>query len=310
MDALRQTATPSSSDSVAAYLKEISRVPLLTAAEEVELARRIEVGLLAAEALSNGADPGDQDDLRTLVAIGEEARQWMIQANLRLVVASAKRYAGHGLSLLDLVQEGNLGLMRAVTKFDYQRGFRFSTYAIWWIKQALSRAIADQSRTIRIPVHVSDDIQKAVRRQHELFQVLGRPATLDELADDLDMEPEQVGNLLRWAADTRSLHATTGEQGETEILDLVTDEGAHAELDHVYVGLLRDDLANALASLDPREREILTLHFGLHDGDVHTLEELSAILGISRERVRQIEIRAMAKLRRTKHAEGLVSYLR
>jgi RNA polymerase primary sigma factor len=309
MDALRRTSAPSS-DSIAAYLREISRIPLLSAEEEVELAKRIEVGLLAEEALSTGADPRDEEDLRTLAALGQGARQRMIQSNLRLVVATAKRYAGHGLSLLDLVQEGNLGLMRAVTKFDHQRGFRFSTYAIWWIKQALSRAIADQGRTIRIPAHVSDDIQKVLRRQHEMFQALGRPATFDELAGELDMKTEQVVHLLRWAAHTRSLHATTGEDDNTELADLVADEAAHAALDAVHEGLLRDDLATALAGLDERERDILTMHFGLYDGQPRSLEELSASLGISRERVRQIEIRALAKLRRTRHAEALVSYLR
>jgi RNA polymerase primary sigma factor len=309
MEALRRTSA-SSSDSIAAYLREISRVPLLSPEDEVELAKRIEAGLLAEEALGNGADPGDEDDLRTLVALGEEARQRMIQANLRLVVAAAKRYAGHALSLLDLVQEGNLGLMHAVTKFDHALGFRFSTYALWWIKQSLSRAVSDQGRTIRIPTHVSDNIQKVLRRQHEMFQSLGRPATLEELACELDMETEQVCNLLRWAVDTRSLHATTGEEGSTELADLVADEAAHAALDQVHESLLRDDLATALAGLDERERDILTLHFGLHDGRPRSLDELATVLGISRERVRQIEIRALAKLRRTRHAEALVSYLR
>jgi RNA polymerase primary sigma factor len=305
----RSSAAPSA-DLTGVYLREIGRVALLRAEEETELARRIEAGLLAAEALAAGPAAEDADDLRLLVALGEEARHRLISANLRLVVAMAKRYAGHGLALLDLVQEGNLGLMRAVEKFDYQRGFKFSTYATWWIRQAVARAIADQGRNIRIPVHVSEKVQHAVRLQRQLAQDLGRPPTMPELAADLDTTVDRTRQLLGWATDTVSLQTPVGEAGDEGLSDLLPDEAAHGAFGEVVDALRAEDVATALATLKPRERDILTMRFGIHDGHAHTLEELAVCFGISRERVRQIETKALARLRRTSHAEALLSYLR
>jgi RNA polymerase primary sigma factor len=299
-----------SHDLMRVYLHEIGRIPLLTAAQEVEIARGIEAGLLADEALMNGAAADDEDDLRLLVALGEDARQTLIQSNLRLVVAMAKRYTGHGLSMLDLVQEGNLGLMRAVEKFDYQRGFKFSTYATWWIRQSISRAIADQGRTIRIPVHVVEAVQRAVRQQRRMFQDLGRLPTLDELADELDVTVERARDLLLWAADPVSLDSAVGDGADGVLADLVSDDEAASVLESVSDEFIRGDVATALACLGERERSIIALRFGLHDGQPRTLEELGALFGVTRERVRQIEVKALEKLRRDPRAEMLVEYLR
>jgi RNA polymerase primary sigma factor len=305
-------------DETRLYLREIGRVRLLSAEEVTELARSIEAGVLAAEALTTGTHAVDElDDLRQLAVLGEVARQRLVEANLRLVVATAKRYLGHGLSLLDLVQEGNLGLMHAVQKFDYQRGFKFSTYATWWIRQSTWRAIAEQSRTIRIPAHVSEDVQRAGRRRQQLSQELGRPPTTAELAADLDLTVDRVRDLLDWAADTVSLHAPVagrnignGDTGGEVLADLLPDNSAHADLDPVFAGLLRVDVASALSHLPTRQRDLLTLRFGLRDGQAHTLEELAAIFGVSRERARQIETNALARLRRSGQGAALISYLR
>jgi RNA polymerase primary sigma factor len=302
-------AAPVSADPTQSYLHEIGRIALLTPQEEIELARAIEAGVLAAEALRVGADPADEADLRTLVALGEAARQRLIQANLRLVVANAKRYIGVGMALLDLVQEGNLGLMRAVDGFDYQRGFRFSTYATWWIRQAIISALADQGRTIRVPVQVASEVQRAVRTQREMFHESGRMPTTAELAEALDTTVERVRDLLSWANTPVSLHMPTGE-GDDVLADLLPDDGAQRALGGVFTGLMRKDVIAALASLDEREREILTLRFGLHDGQQRTLGDLASHLRISRERVRQIEARALARLRRADSGGALISYLR
>jgi RNA polymerase primary sigma factor len=299
-----------SNDLMRVYLHEIGRIPLLTAEQEVSISRRIEAGLLADEALKNGVAAEDEDDLRTLVAIGEQARQTLIQSNLRLVVAMAKRYTGHGLSMLDLVQEGNLGLMRAVEKFDYKRGFKFSTYATWWIRQSISRAIADQGRTIRIPVHVVEAVQRAVRQQRRMFQDLGRLPTLEELAEELDVTVNRARDLLLWAADPVSLDSAVGDGADGVLADLVSDDDATSVLESVSDEFIRDDVSTALACLGERERSILSLRFGLYDGQPRTLEELGALFGVTRERVRQIEVKALEKLRRDARAEMLVEYLR
>ena len=298
-----------SADPTQSYLREIGRIALLSPQEETELARAIEAGLLAGDALKDGADPADEEDLRTLVALGERARQRLIQSNLRLVVATAKRYVGTGMALLDLVQEGNLGLMRAVEGFDYQRGFRFSTYATWWIRQAITHALSEQGRTIRVPVQVASEVQRAVRRQREIFHESGRMPTMVELADALDVTVERVRDLLSWANAPVSLHTPTGD-GDNVLADLLPDHGAQQELGGVLDGLMRKDVTSALASLSERERELLTLRFGLADGQARTLEELAAQLGVSRERVRQIETRALARLRRADSRGALISYLR
>jgi RNA polymerase primary sigma factor len=298
-----------SADPTQSYLREIGRIALLTPQEEIDLARAIEAGVLAGEALHNGADAADRDDLVTLAALGEAARQRMIQANLRLVVATAKKYISTGMPLLDLVQEGNLGLMRAIEGFDHQRGFRFSTYATWWIRQAITHALSEQGRTIRVPVQVASEVQRAVRRQREIFHESGRMPTMVELAEVLDVPVERVRDLLSWANAPVSLHTPTGD-GDSVLADHLPDHGAQQALGGVFDGLLRNDVTAALASLDPREREILTLRFGLADGQARTLEELAAQLGISRERVRQIESRALARLRRADSNGALISYLR
>jgi RNA polymerase primary sigma factor len=305
------TETGISSDLMRVYLHEIGRIPLLTAAQEVDIARKIEAGLLAGEVLvEGGAAAEDEDDLRLLVALGEEARQTLIQSNLRLVVAMAKRYTGHGLSMLDLVQEGNLGLMRAVEKFDYKRGFKFSTYATWWIRQSISRAIADQGRTIRIPVHVVEAVQRAVRQQRRMFQDLGRLPTMEELAEELDVTVERARDLLLWAADPVSLDSAVGDGADGVLADLVSDDDAVRVLESVSDDFIRGDVATALACLGERERAILGLRFGLTDGQPRTLEELGTLFGVTRERVRQIEVKALEKLRRDPRAEMLVEYLR
>ncbi|MDP9445006.1 MAG: sigma-70 family RNA polymerase sigma factor [Actinomycetota bacterium] len=299
-----------STDLMRAYLQQIGQIPLLTAHQEVEVARAIEVGVLAAAELAAGAAPDDAEDLRILVRLGDRARQTLIQANLRLVVAMAKRYAGHGLSLLDLVQEGNLGLMRAVDKFDYQRGFKFSTYATWWIRQAMSRAVADQGRTIRIPVHVIDAVQRAVRLQRSMFQRLGRTPEVAELASALGVSQERTVELLRWSVQPVSLDVKVGESADAALADVVFDDGAISVLDAVSGALVRDDVEQLLGCLTERERAVIRLRFGLDDGRPHTLEELGAVFGVTRERVRQIEVRAMAKLRNHSRAATLVDYLR
>jgi len=299
-----------SADLMRVYLREIGRIPLLTAQEEVEVARAIEVGVLAAEALKQGTRPADVDDLALLVVLGEEAHQRLIRSNLRLVVSMAKRYSGHGLSLLDLVQEGNIGLMRAVEKFDYARGFKFSTYATWWIRQSISRAIADQGRTIRIPVHVVEEVQRAVRLERSLFQQLGRPPAVVEIAEALHSSVARTRELLSWSVDPVSLDSAVGDSADAVLSDVVSDDDAMSVLDHVSTQMVRGDVEAALSCLTERERAVISLRFGLVDGRTRTLEELGEVFGVTRERVRQIEVKALDKLRRDPRNSNLVEYLR
>jgi RNA polymerase primary sigma factor len=304
-----QTGLPSA-DLMRVYLREIGRIPLLTAQEEVEVARAIEVGVLAEEALRRGARSDDAEDLTLLVLLGREAHQRLIRSNLRLVVSMAKRYSGHGLSLLDLVQEGNIGLMRAVEKFDYARGFKFSTYATWWIRQSISRALADQGRTIRIPVHVVEEVQRAVRVERSLFQSIGRPPTVEEIAEAMQSTPRRTRELLSWSVDPVSLDSAVGDSADAVLSDVVTDGDAMSVLDHVSTQMVRGDVEAALAGLTERERAVVSLRFGLVDGRPRTLEELGEVFGVTRERVRQIEVKALDKLRRDPRNSNLVEYLR
>jgi RNA polymerase sigma factor (sigma-70 family) len=298
-------------DPVADYLKSLRSMPLLSQEQEVSLARAIEAGLYAAHLIAQRARSGDEDDLRVLIVVGEEAKQALIRCNLRLVVSVAKRHTGRGLSMLDLIQEGNLGLIRAVEGFDFQRGFKFSTYAVWWIKQTIMRAVADQGRTIRIPVHVSEQVYRVNRAQHALFQHLGRLPTLAELAGDLDISVVRTQNLLGWATEALSLDAGLGaDDGNGSLADLVGDDGATIALQQVVEDFVHTDVASALRRLSPRERTILTLRFGLSDIRSHTLSELAGVLGVTRERVRQLETRALAKLRVGAESSLLHSYLR
>lgn len=299
------------SDPVRLYLNEIGRYPLLTAQQEVELAMRMESGRKALARL-NGEEPMDDDDrafLKHEVEIGEGAHHQLVQSNLRLVVALARRYVGRGMSLLDLIQEGNVGLMRAVERFDYRRGFKFSTYATWWIRQAISRAMADQGRTIRMPIHVLDAVNKLTRAQRELTQTLGRSPTLDELAEDLDMEVTRVGELRRIAQDTVSLETPVGEDEDGTLGDLVEDHDSLAPADVATFVSLQDQLSEALEGLNERERQVLVMRFGLADGRTRTLEEVGAHFNVTRERIRQLETKALAKLRHPDKSGKLEGFL-
>ncbi|GAB0102750.1 hypothetical protein JMUB6875_17200 [Nocardia sp. JMUB6875] len=302
-------------DSTRAYLKQIGRVPLLSAAEEVDLAVRIEVGLYAAEKLRLASEsPPDLDamsrrDLAWIVLDGVRARDHLLEANLRLVVSIAKRYTGRGMAFLDLIQEGNLGLVRAVEKFDYSKGFKFSTYATWWIRQAISRAMADQSRTIRIPVHMVEIINKLGRVQRELFQRLGREATADELAAELDITPERVMEIKRIAREPISLDQTMGEDGSSQFGDFIEDSEAVVAVDAVAFTLLQEQLGAVLDTLTEREASVMRLRYGLSDGRPRTLEDIGAIYGVTRERIRQIESKTMSKLRHPSRSQLLQDYL-
>jgi RNA polymerase sigma factor (sigma-70 family) len=298
-----------SQDPMADYLRQIGRSPLLSRAQEVCLAQSIEVGLFAAQVLARGDSTADEDDLRTLVALGKEAHQSLIQANLRLVVSMAKRYVGQGLSMLDLVQEGNLGLMRAVERFDYKLGYKFSTYGVWWIKQSIRRGIADQGRTIRMPVHVTEDVYRAGRQQRLLSQRWGRPPKIEELAADLGITVARLQDLLDWGAVPASLNTAVGD-GNAVLADLICDDEADPALERVVEQFVHADIAAAMARLNNRERAVLTKRFGLANTRPHTLEELGRELGISRERVRQLQGKAMAKLRAGAQADTLHAYLR
>jgi RNA polymerase primary sigma factor len=300
-----------SSDLFRQYLREIGRIPLLTAAEEVELARRVEAGLFAEEKLSNTPDLDSQLalDLDHLVVMGRMAKRRLIEANLRLVVSVAKRYVGRGLTMLDLVQEGNLGLIRAVEKFDYARGYKFSTYATWWIRQAMSRALADQARTIRVPVHVVELINRVVRVQRRMLQERGYEPTPEEVATHLDLPPERVSEVLRLAQEPVSLHAPVGEEDDVALGDLIEDGDAASPVESAAFLLLREHLEAVLSTLGERERKVVQLRYGLADGRPRTLEEIGRIFGVTRERIRQIESKTLNKLRDHAFADQLRGYL-
>ncbi|MFJ5799962.1 RNA polymerase sigma factor [Streptomyces decoyicus] len=305
-----ETSSPSS-DLFRQYLREIGRIPLLTAAEEVELARRVEAGLFAEEKLTNTPDLSSQlaFDLDKLVVLGRMAKRRLIEANLRLVVSVAKRYVGRGLTMLDLVQEGNLGLIRAVEKFDYARGYKFSTYATWWIRQAMSRALADQARTIRVPVHVVELINRVVRVQRRMLQERGCEPTPEEVAAHLDLTEERVSEVLRLAQEPVSLHAPVGEEEDVALGDLIEDGDAASPVESAAFLLLREHLDAVLSTLGERERKVVQLRYGLADGRPRTLEEIGRIFGVTRERIRQIESKTLNKLRDHAFADQLRGYL-
>ncbi|GHA92294.1 MULTISPECIES: RNA polymerase sigma factor [Streptomyces] len=307
----RQEAGGPSSDLFRQYLREIGRIPLLTAAEEVDLARRVEAGLFAEERLAGTPDPDSRlaFDLDRLVVLGRLAKRRLIEANLRLVVSVAKRYVGRGLTMLDLVQEGNLGLIRAVEKFDYARGYKFSTYATWWIRQAMSRALADQARTIRVPVHVVELINRVVRVQRRLLQERGYEPAAEEVAAQLDLTPERVGEVLRLAQEPVSLHAPVGEEDDVAFGDLIEDGDAASPVESAAFLLLREHLEVVLSTLGERERKVVQLRYGLDDGRPRTLEEIGRIFGVTRERIRQIESKTLNKLRDHAFADQLRGYL-
>jgi len=304
-------AVDRTTDLVRQYLREIGRVALLTAAEEVYLARAVEAGLFAEERLTTAdrLSPQLAIDLEEIVQRGREAKDRLIEANLRLVVSVAKRYVGRGLPMLDLVQEGNVGLIRAVEKFDYTKGYKFSTYATWWIRQAISRALADQSRTIRMPVHVVETMNKVLRVQRRLLQEMGREPTPIDISRETGVDPGRVLDLLSMAPEPVSLHTPVGETDENELGDLIEDGDAEAPAEFVTNQLLREDLDTVLRSLGERERLVVRMRYGLEDGEQHTLEEVGRAFGVTRERVRQIEAKTLAKLRHGRWSQGLRDYL-
>ncbi|MGR3933774.1 RNA polymerase sigma factor [Streptomyces sp. BRA346] len=308
---VRPETTGPSSDLFRQYLREIGRIPLLSAAEEVDLARRVEAGLFAEEKLASAPDLDSQLalDLDRLVVLGRMAKRRLIEANLRLVVSVAKRYVGRGLTMLDLVQEGNLGLIRAVEKFDYARGYKFSTYATWWIRQAMSRALADQARTIRVPVHVVELINRVVRVQRRMLQERGYEPTPEEVAVHLDLTPERVSEVLRLAQEPVSLHAPVGEEDDVALGDLIEDGDAASPVESAAFLLLREHLEAVLSTLGERERKVVQLRYGLADGRPRTLEEIGRIFGVTRERIRQIESKTLNKLRDHAFADQLRGYL-
>jgi RNA polymerase primary sigma factor len=316
-EALRQARKDAeltaSADSVRAYLKQIGKVALLNAEEEVELAKRIEAGLYAAERLRKTSDDKSaaqlNRDLRWIVRDGERAKNHLLEANLRLVVSLAKRYTGRGMAFLDLIQEGNLGLIRAVEKFDYTKGYKFSTYATWWIRQAITRAMADQARTIRIPVHMVEVINKLGRIQRELLQDLGREPTPEELAKEMDITPEKVLEIQQYAREPISLDQTIGDEGDSQLGDFIEDSEAVVAVDAVSFTLLQDQLQSVLATLSEREAGVVRLRFGLTDGQPRTLDEIGQVYGVTRERIRQIESKTMSKLRHPSRSQVLRDYL-
>ncbi len=297
-------------DSVHTYLKSIGRRNLLTAEEEVELAKRIEAGLFAEHKLSteSGLPKRMRVELGLVAEDGRRAKAHMLEANLRLVVSVAKKYSDRGLSLLDVVQEGNLGLIRAVEKFDYTKGYKFSTYAMWWIRQAIQRGFADSARTIRLPVHVLEMLSKLSRVERDMHQRLGREPTPEELAVELDRTPDQIEELLRTSRQPISLDSTIGEDGETSIGDLIEDVDAPEASELVDRQLMADQLRHALDALTPREATIMSMRFGLYDGNPHTLDEIGKALGLTRERIRQLEKQSLSKLRHPSRAQPLLDY--
>ncbi|MFI7600582.1 RNA polymerase sigma factor [Actinoplanes sp. NPDC049681] len=313
--ARRDAELTASADSVRAYLKQIGKVPLLNAEQEVELAKRIEAGLYAAERLracEEGEEKLDRNferDLRWIGRDGERAKNHLLEANLRLVVSLAKRYTGRGMAFLDLIQEGNLGLIRAVEKFDYTKGYKFSTYATWWIRQAITRAMADQARTIRIPVHMVEVINKLGRIQRELLQDLGREPTPEELAKEMDITPEKVLEIQQYAREPISLDQTIGDEGDSQLGDFIEDSEAVVAVDAVSFSLLQDQLQQVLQTLSEREAGVVRLRFGLTDGQPRTLDEIGQVYGVTRERIRQIESKTMSKLRHPSRSQVLRDYL-
>jgi RNA polymerase primary sigma factor len=297
-------------DTIGLYLKEVGRVPLLTAQEEVDLAQRIEAGRLAREELARGnVSPRRRVDLQRLIEDGWAAREHLITANSRLVISVAKKYMGRGVPFLDLIQEGNIGLIRAAKKFDYRRGHKFSTYATWWIRQAVTRAIADQGRTIRVPVHMGDQINKLLRVQHQLTQRLGRDPSVEELAGALDVTPQKVENMIQVARRPLSLETPTDDEEDSVLGDFIQDEEVAAPDETATYNLLREHLDNVLNGLPPREVRILQLRYGLLDGQAYTLEEVGRKMGVTRERVRQIEAQALSRLRHPAIRRKLREYL-
>ncbi|WTL30051.1 RNA polymerase sigma factor [Nocardia sp. NBC_01503] len=318
-EALRQARKDAeltaSADSVRAYLKQIGKVALLNAEEEVELAKRIEAGLYATERLRELAEKGEKlpvqlrRDLQWIMRDGNRAKNHLLEANLRLVVSLAKRYTGRGMAFLDLIQEGNLGLIRAVEKFDYTKGYKFSTYATWWIRQAITRAMADQARTIRIPVHMVEVINKLGRIQRELLQDLGREPTPEELAKEMDITPEKVLEIQQYAREPISLDQTIGDEGDSQLGDFIEDSEAVVAVDAVSFTLLQDQLQSVLETLSEREAGVVRLRFGLTDGQPRTLDEIGQVYGVTRERIRQIESKTMSKLRHPSRSQVLRDYL-
>ena len=318
-EALRQARKDAeltaSADSVRAYLKQIGKVALLNAEEEVELAKRIEAGLYAVERMRVMAEKGEKlsvpvrRDLTWITRDGNRAKNHLLEANLRLVVSLAKRYTGRGMAFLDLIQEGNLGLIRAVEKFDYTKGYKFSTYATWWIRQAITRAMADQARTIRIPVHMVEVINKLGRIQRELLQDLGREPTPEELAKEMDITPEKVLEIQQYAREPISLDQTIGDEGDSQLGDFIEDSEAVVAVDAVSFTLLQDQLQSVLATLSEREAGVVRLRFGLTDGQPRTLDEIGQVYGVTRERIRQIESKTMSKLRHPSRSQVLRDYL-
>ncbi|AKK30450.1 RNA polymerase sigma factor [Mycobacterium sp. EPa45] len=318
-EALRQARKDAeltaSADSVRAYLKQIGKVALLNAEEEVELAKRIEAGLYATQLMLEKTDKGEKlpvqqrRDMQWICRDGDRAKNHLLEANLRLVVSLAKRYTGRGMAFLDLIQEGNLGLIRAVEKFDYTKGYKFSTYATWWIRQAITRAMADQARTIRIPVHMVEVINKLGRIQRELLQDLGREPTPEELAKEMDITPEKVLEIQQYAREPISLDQTIGDEGDSQLGDFIEDSEAVVAVDAVSFTLLQDQLQSVLETLSEREAGVVRLRFGLTDGQPRTLDEIGQVYGVTRERIRQIESKTMSKLRHPSRSQVLRDYL-
>jgi len=303
-------ANVDTSDTIGLYIKEAVRVPLLTAREELELSQRIERGRLARDELAQGkVSTHRRKELRRLIEDGWAAREHLIIANARLVISVAKKYMGRGVPFLDLIQEGNIGLMRAAKKFDYRRGYKFSTYATWWIRQAVTRAIADQSRTIRVPVHMGDQISKMLRVQHQLKQQLSRDPTVEELAEILDVPPKKVEHMIQVARRPFSLQMPIGEEEDEMLGDFIEDPDAPAPDETTTQNLLREHLLEALDELPPREARILQLRYGLVDGQIHTLNEVGQKMGVTRERVRQIEAQALRRLRTPRFQRALRTYI-
>ncbi|SPF67633.1 sigma70-ECF: RNA polymerase sigma factor, sigma-70 family [Propionibacterium ruminifibrarum] len=306
------TVAGATADPVKDYLKQIGKVALLNAAQEVDLAKRIEAGLFADEQLAQHREKikaSDIEDFEWIAEDGHRAKNHLLEANLRLVVSLAKRYTGRGMLFLDLIQEGNLGLIRAVEKFDYTKGYKFSTYATWWIKQAITRAMADQARTIRIPVHMVEVINKLARVQRQMLQDLGREPTPEELAVELDMTPEKVIEVQKYGREPISLHTPLGEDGDSEFGDLIEDSEAIVPADAVNFTLLQEQLHDVLDTLSEREAGVVSMRFGLTDGQPKTLDEIGKVYGVTRERIRQIESKTMSKLRHPSRSQVLRDYL-